>query len=163
MTQRAQISATTLRLSYSIRRDIRAKPETIWALLTDARRFPSWNSTVTRIDGDIALGQRLAIEVPLAPGRIFKPKVTKLVVNREMEWSDGFAPMFRGVRTFVLTPKGEGGDRVLDAGDLLGPDVADDQGQPARLRAGVRELRRRSPAHRRGWRMSRRSGRIVLG
>lgn len=25
-----------------------------------------------------------------------------------MQWSDGFAPMFKGVRTFTLTPKGNG-------------------------------------------------------
>jgi hypothetical protein len=108
MTPHAETTASTFSLSYSISHDIRAKPETIWALLTDARSFPSWNSTVTSIDGDIALGQRLAIEVPLAPGRTFKPKVTKLTANVEMEWSDGFAPMFRGVRTFKLTPKAGG-------------------------------------------------------
>lgn len=98
-------TSTAFRLTYEIRREIHAPAAKIWALLTNARAFPEWNSTVTRIDGEIAQGQRLAIQVPLAPGRTFKPKVTKLVPNQEMVWSDGFAPMFRGVRTFRLTEK----------------------------------------------------------
>jgi hypothetical protein len=113
MTSRskAQKTASTFQLDCRICCDINATPEAIWALLTDAEGFPAWNSTVSRIDGTIALGERLALKVPLAPERTFKPKVTKFVPNREMEWSDGFAPMFRGVRTFTLTSKG---DRVTE-------------------------------------------------
>jgi hypothetical protein len=98
-------TATTFRQSCAIRCEIHAPAERIWALLTDARRVPEWSSTVTSLDGEIALGRKLALVVPLAPKRTFRPKVTKLVANRAMEWSDGFAPMFRGVRTFTLTAK----------------------------------------------------------
>ena len=87
---------------------IAARPETIWALLTDAAGFPRWNSTVTRIDGSIAEGQTLTLLVPTAPGRTFKPKVTGVVAGRSMVWSDGMAPFFRGVRTFTLTPNTDG-------------------------------------------------------
>jgi hypothetical protein len=80
----------------------------VWALLTDAKRFPVWNSTVTSIEGEIALGQKLALKVPLDPKRTFSPKVTRFEPAREMVWSDGFAPMFRGVRTFTLRDKGAG-------------------------------------------------------
>jgi uncharacterized protein YndB with AHSA1/START domain len=105
---RADKTSTAFRLRCSIRRDIAAPPERIWKLLTDAARFPSWNSTVTSIDGEIALGAKLALKVPLDPKRTFHPKVTRLVENRAMEWRDGFAPMFRGVRTFALTPGATG-------------------------------------------------------
>jgi uncharacterized protein YndB with AHSA1/START domain len=104
----AEKTATAFRQSCSIRCEIHAPPERIWALLTDAKRFPEWNSTVTSIDGEIALGHKLALKVPLDPKRTFRPKVTKLVANQGMEWSDGFAPMFRGVRTFTLAPKAAG-------------------------------------------------------
>lgn len=87
---------------------IRAKPETVWALLTDAAGFPKWNSTVTSIEGPIALGSTLKIKVPAAEGRVFKPKVTHFETARSMVWSDGMAPMFKGVRTFTLTPNGDG-------------------------------------------------------
>ncbi len=107
-TPRATRTQSTFRLSYSVRCAIQASPARIFALLTDAAGFPRWNSTVTRIDGPIELGQRLKIQVPLAPGRTFKPRVTGLVKDQSMEWSDGMAPMFRGVRTFTLTPRGGG-------------------------------------------------------
>ncbi len=105
---KAESSRSTFRQDVRIRCAIAASPERIWALLTNAESFPKWNSTVTSLEGPIELGRTLALKVPLDPKRTFKPKVTKLVAEREMEWSDGFAPMFRGVRTFTLTPKSDG-------------------------------------------------------
>ena len=92
---------TTFRLRYEVACAIDADAETIWRLLTDAERFPEWNSTVTKIDGPIALGSKLALKVPTSE-RTFTPKVTVFVPNETMVWSDGFAPMFKGVRTFTL-------------------------------------------------------------
>jgi hypothetical protein len=98
----------TFRLECATQIDVRATPQRIWALLTNAAEFPRWNSTVTRITGTIARGERLALEVPAAPGRTFKPRVTELEPERRMVWSDGFAPMFKGVRTFTLSPNADG-------------------------------------------------------
>ena len=99
---------TTFRQVCSVRCAIRASPHAIWSLLTDARGFTSWNTTVTSLEGEIALGSTLALRVKLDPKRTFRPKVTKLEPAKRMEWSDGFAPMFRGVRTFTLTPQADG-------------------------------------------------------
>lgn len=96
---------STFRLSYAVRSQIRAAPTTIWQRLTDAKGFAGWNSTVSSIDGEIALGQRLTIRVPIAPDRAFKPKVVEFEPTQRMVWRDGFAPMFRGTRTFTLTPR----------------------------------------------------------
>src|SRR5690606_3122605 len=85
---RAQTTTGTFRQSCSIRCDIHAPAETVWALLTDASGFTRWNSTVTSIDGEIAPGRKLAIKVPLDPKRTFKPKVTRFEPGREMVWSD---------------------------------------------------------------------------
>ncbi len=46
--------------------------------------------------------------MPTAPTRTFKPRVTAFEPGRSMVWSDGMAPMFKGVRTYTLTPKGDG-------------------------------------------------------
>ncbi|ACY13825.1 SRPBCC domain-containing protein [Haliangium ochraceum] len=100
---------STFRLSYSVAVSIAAKPEEVWARLTDAAAFPSWNTTVTSIEGEIAEGQRLAIRVPVAPGRVFKPRVTEFEPAQRMVWSDGMAPMFKGERRFVVSPTGDGG------------------------------------------------------
>jgi hypothetical protein len=105
---KATKTATTFRMDCAVAITIQAPPERIWALLTNAADFPRWNSTVTRIGGTIAEGEKLALEVPAAPGRTFKPKVTALEPGRRMVWSDGMAPMFKGVRTFKLVPQPDG-------------------------------------------------------
>jgi hypothetical protein len=105
---KATKTSRTFRIEVATTIDVRATPARIWALLTNAADFPRWNSTVTRVAGPIERGARLAIEVPAAPGRTFKPRVTQLEPERTMVWSDGFAPMFKGVRTFTLAPNADG-------------------------------------------------------
>jgi uncharacterized protein YndB with AHSA1/START domain len=102
------VESTLFTLSYAVERQLPARPERVWALLTDAAAFPTWNSTVTELVGPIAPGQRLQIRVPAAPGRTFSPRVTTFEAPSLMVWSDGFYPMFRGIRTFQLSPSGEG-------------------------------------------------------
>ena len=86
---------------------IRARAERIWRLLTDAKAFPTWNSTVSSIEGHISEGQRLRIHVP-GTARTFTPIVSGVVPNERMIWTGGFAPMFKGVRTFELTSRTDG-------------------------------------------------------
>lgn len=102
--------SSAFRLRYAVSKHIDAPPEAVWARLTDAATFTEWNSTVSSLEGEIALGSRLALQVPIAPGRTFKPKVVALDAPRRMVWQDGFYPMFQGTRTFTLTPE-DGGTR----------------------------------------------------
>lgn len=101
-------TSTRFRMDYHVTCNIRAGRERIWALLTNAEGFPGWNSTVTSLKGVIALGQTLELRVPLSPNRVFKPKVSRFEPGVTMEWSDGMAPMFKGVRTFRLSPNPDG-------------------------------------------------------
>ena len=87
--------------------DIHAPAARIWSLLTDADRFPRWNSTVTRVEGQIREGERLRLHVP-GTDRTFTPRVSGVVADARMTWTGGFAPMFRGVRTFELKPCDDG-------------------------------------------------------
>lgn len=105
-----QKKASTFRMECRVSINIHATPEKIWALLTDAADFPRWNSTVTSIKGPIAQDQKLELRVPTSE-RTFSPKVTELVAPTRMVWSDGMAPMFKGERTFTLTP---GADDTTD-------------------------------------------------
>lgn len=105
---RATRSKSAFRLEYAVAINVRATPARIWKLLTTAADVPRWNSTVTSLEGEVALGQRLALRVPIAPERTFKPKVTELIPEQRMVWSDGAAPMFKGARTFTLTPREDG-------------------------------------------------------
>ena len=90
-------------LSCEVEINIKAKPESIWNLLTNAKNFPNWNSNVTSIEGQIRDGERLRMHVP-GTSRTFTPKVSGVVPNRHMIWADGFSPVFKGVRTFELKP-----------------------------------------------------------
>jgi hypothetical protein len=89
---------------------IRSSPGRLWTLLTDAKDFPRWNSTVRAIDGEIRDGQRIRIHVP-GTARTFTPVISNMVPDRRMTWTGGFAPLFKGVRTFELTP--QSGDSTI--------------------------------------------------
>ena len=105
---RATKKRETFRMECGVAANIAAKPEKIWALLTDAAAFPKWNSTVTSIDGRIALGEKIRLRVPLAPKRVFKLEVSAFEPGKRMVWQDGAPPMFKGVRTFTLSPQQNG-------------------------------------------------------
>ncbi len=105
---KAKKTSSAFRMECAVAIQVHAKPRTVWALLTNSKDFPTWNSTVTAVEGDIALGQKLALRVPAAPGRVFKPKVAEFEPEKRMVWTDGAAPMFKGVRTFTLEPRSEG-------------------------------------------------------
>ena len=105
---RAHKTRQTFRLECGVAIDIAAPADKIWALLTDAAAFPRWNSTVQSIEGQIALGGKIRVRVPLAPERVFKLKVAAFDPGRRMVWRDGMAPMFRGERTFTLRPTDHG-------------------------------------------------------
>jgi len=86
--------------------NIEASADIVWSLLTDAKGFSLWNSTVTGIEGEIREGERLRLHVP-GTKRTFTPKVSDVVPARHMVWGDGVAAIFKGVRTFVLEPRGK--------------------------------------------------------
>jgi hypothetical protein len=94
-------------LTCAVEANIRANAMVIWRLLTDADGFSRWNSTVSRIDGQIREGERLRVHVP-GTDRTFTPVVSDVVPNERMTWTGGFAPIFKGVRTFTLRPRDDG-------------------------------------------------------
>lgn len=98
---------TTFAMSCSVAVNIEMNAEVVWALLTDAKGFPRWNSTVTGIEGQIREGERLRLHVP-GTSRTFSPRVSDVVPARRMIWSDGFVPLFKGVRTFELKARDDG-------------------------------------------------------
>jgi len=88
---------------------IRATPEKIWKLLTDAAGYASWNTTVDKVEGRIAYGEKVTVYPKGASGRAFPAKVTQFEPNASMTWS-GSTPLglFKGARTFTLTPRTDG-------------------------------------------------------
>ena len=88
---------------------IQARAETIWSILLDAPRYPAWNSTVEKIDGRIALGEKVTVHAKATPGRAFPLTVAELEPARSMVWKGGLPlGLFTGTRTFTLTPQPDG-------------------------------------------------------
>jgi hypothetical protein len=98
---------TPLSMTTAVTINIQAPPEVVWGILTDARGFLRWNSTVSGIDGEIRDGSRLRIHAP-GTKRTFTPTTSDLVPNRRMTWSGGPAGIFKGVRTFDLEAVADG-------------------------------------------------------
>jgi hypothetical protein len=104
---------------------IRARPETVWALLTDAAGFPQWNSTVEKIEGRIAAGEKVTVYAKVSPGRAFPLTVTEFAPPQRMVWAGGMPlGLFTGTRSFTLAPTADGGVRFAMGetyGGLLAP------------------------------------------
>jgi uncharacterized protein YndB with AHSA1/START domain len=96
-------------LAYSVATKIAAPPEEVWRVLADAPAYTSWSSTVIKLEGTIAQGQRIKLQAKVAPDRTFDLAVSELKPNSRMVWEDGMPMgMFSGVRTFTLTPQADG-------------------------------------------------------
>jgi hypothetical protein len=97
-------------VSYAGASSISAPPDRVWARLTDSASYPQWNPTVVKIDGTIALGQKIRLVSTLDPKRTFSLTVAELDEPRRMVWSSGMPlGLFTGRRTFTLTPRADGG------------------------------------------------------
>ena len=87
--------------------EIKAAPDKVWSILTNAEAYPNWNSTVEKVDGQIALGQKVTVYAKATPGRAFPLKVSEFDPSKKMVWSGGMPlGLFTGMRTYTLTPKG---------------------------------------------------------
>ena len=106
-------------LEYRVGVSVAAKPEVVWALLTDAPGYPEWNSTVISIDGNIASGEEIALKAKVDPERTFELTVSTFEPAQKLVWEDG-GSAFKGVRTFTLTPRCDGTTEVRMAEVLTG-------------------------------------------
>ena len=89
--------------------NIRAPRETIWAILTDAAGFPTWDPGVERVEGRIAPGEQVTVVTRASPNRAFPARVTEFTPNERMTWTGGMPlGLFKGVRSFALTPRNDG-------------------------------------------------------
>ncbi|MEX0750779.1 MAG: SRPBCC domain-containing protein, partial [Dehalococcoidia bacterium] len=77
---------------------------------------------VDRVEGTIAAGETIKVVSKANPGRAFPVKVTGFEPNESMTWSGGMPlGLFKGVRTFKLTPNGDGTTRFDAREEFTGP------------------------------------------
>jgi uncharacterized protein YndB with AHSA1/START domain len=87
---------------------IRATPETVWKVLTDATGYADWNPEIIGIDGRMALNERITARVKLGGGAIrrVRMRVTAFEAPSRMEWTGGLPlGLFVGLRTFTVLPR----------------------------------------------------------
>jgi uncharacterized protein YndB with AHSA1/START domain len=114
----AEKTRTADALDYSVAIQIAAPPDIVWGVLTDAKSYTQWNTTLVKLDGTIAKDQVINLVPKIAPDRTFKLKVSEFDAPTHMVWEDG-NKAFMGVRTFTLTPA-EGGTTLAMSETLSG-------------------------------------------
>jgi hypothetical protein len=108
--------ATTVKKTFSrqtsIGIEINADPKIIWALLTHGSDYPRWNTTVTSLQGNIALGEKIQLKSILDAKRTFKLKVKEFIPEKKLVWGDGMGnriytidPQTNGLANFTMTEK----------------------------------------------------------
>jgi uncharacterized protein YndB with AHSA1/START domain len=95
--------------SYESASTIAAAPDRVWSVLVDAAGWPGWDSGVDAVEGRIAEGEKVTIRSSASPGRAFPVRVTTLEPPHRLVVTGGMPlGLFRGVRTYTLTPADNG-------------------------------------------------------
>jgi len=91
-----------------VRREIAARPELVWKILTDPAALVAGGLGIMRLEGRIAAGQTIKLESATAPGRVFSLKVATCDAPHRMVWTSGSPLIFNGTRTYSLRAVGAG-------------------------------------------------------
>ena len=95
--------------SFSASINIARPPEVIWSVLTDVDRYSEWATGIHRLDGQIANGEVLQLFTNSKPQRPMALTVNSLEAPKTFTLSGGLPlNLFRGDRTFTLTPQPDG-------------------------------------------------------
>lgn len=94
---KAVTSKKTFHRETAVSIDIQADKSIIWALLTNARDFPRWNSTILSIDGSIGKGEKIKLKAKLDPKREFKLTIKEFDPENKLVWGDAM-----GNRVYTL-------------------------------------------------------------
>jgi hypothetical protein len=86
--------------------DIAASPWVVWGVLTDLSSFEDWNPFIVRAEGEVERGAPLRLRMRPPGGRemTFRPRVTSVEPERELEWLGhlGVPGLFDGRHHFLL-------------------------------------------------------------
>lgn len=101
---------------------IDSTPEEVWAVLSDGANWMAWDSGVDAVEGRIELGGTIKIRSQVAPGRTFPVKVTTFDPPARLQFSGGMPlGLFRGVRTYKVSPSADGATTFLLREEYTGP------------------------------------------
>lgn len=91
-------------MAFEIKKEtvINSTPEQIWNILINTKAYPVWNPFIKSIDGDLAVGNKIDVDLN---GMIFKPIVQSFKKNKEFTWLGHLwiKGIFDGKHKFRLT------------------------------------------------------------
>ena len=94
---------------YEATQVIHASPETVWEVLSDGPGYVGWDSGIVKFEGTIGLGNKVKLYSEVSPGRAFPLEVTVVEPASRLVFTGGMPlGLFKGVRTYSLTPEGSG-------------------------------------------------------
>lgn len=103
---------------------IKASPAIVWSVLTDFKKYPSWNPFIKWIKGEAIEGSKITalIEPPGAAGMTFKPVVLSIVPQKEFRWLGHlFIPgLFDGEHIFELYENSNGSTTFVQREEFKG-------------------------------------------
>lgn len=107
------------------RTEIAATPDQVWRVLTEDLPKDPTPFGILKLEGPLRLNGRIKLWSEVSPKRAFALKVTELSSPSKMVWTGGMPfGLFKGTRTFTLTPSGAGCEFVMSevfTGPLSGP------------------------------------------
>jgi hypothetical protein len=99
-----------------------ASPQIVWDLLTDVGSWRDWDSGMDRVEGRVALGERLTIYATMIRSRPFSVTVVELRPLEAMRWRGGL-PFGLAVieRSYLLDAQEDGGTVLTVREEQTGP------------------------------------------
>ncbi|MCP4398752.1 MAG: SRPBCC domain-containing protein [bacterium] len=89
---------------------IEASPKEVWAILADNENYPNWNPYHVKVEGELAPGEKLLVEIHKPNGKelTIHPKVMRVEPETELTWGGGIKGLFFGEHVFLLEERRNG-------------------------------------------------------
>ena len=104
--------------------EIAASPTKVWEILTDLDRFSEWNPFISEAEGVVKEGADLKVHISPPGGKpmTFKPRVTRVVPEREFRWLGRFLipGLFDGEHIFEVKPLSENRSSLVQREEFRG-------------------------------------------
>ena len=95
--------------SFEAKVTIHADPQKIWDILVDTSGYPNWDPGMVRIEGRLALGEKVKFFTKFSPNQAFAVKVTAFEPGKKMVLTGGMPfGLFKSERTHTLTTGKDG-------------------------------------------------------
>ena len=108
--------------SYEAATRIDAAPGEVWPVLVDVGGWRDWDSGVDRVEGSVALGERLTIYATMIRNRPFSVTVTEIRPAEAMRWRGGLPGGAAVIeRTYHLDAQDDGSTVLTVREDHSGP------------------------------------------